>query len=63
MFLLLFSMSLVLYNTIDSDVTLAYITTATVTSTVVEMIKSLFIVHESKKLTLRPLNIVHKNMI
>ena len=35
------SMSLVLNNTIDSDVALAYLPTATVTSTMVDMIMSL----------------------
>ena len=38
--------SLVLYNTIESDVALAYLTTATVTIVVVDMIMSLVIGHE-----------------
>ena len=38
---------------------LAYLTMATVTSAVVDMIMSLVIVHENKKLIIRQLNIVH----
>ena len=51
---------LVLYNTLDSDVALAYLPTATVTIAVVDMIMSLVLDHENKKLILRPLNLVHK---
>ena len=43
-FLLLLPKYLVLYNTIDSDVALAYLPTATVTSAVVDMIKSLVMI-------------------
>ena len=50
-------MLLVLYNTIDNDVALAYLTTATVTTAVVDMIMSLVNVHKNKKVIL---NIVHK---
>ena len=59
-FLLLLPMYNVPYNTIDSNVALAYLTTVTVTIAVVDMIISLVIVHENKKLILRPLNIVHE---
>ena len=59
-FLLLLPTYLVLYNTIDFDVALASLTTATVTSAVVDMIMSLVIIHENKKLILRALNIVHE---
>ena len=47
---------LVLYITIDSDVRLANLTTATITSAVVDIIMFLVIVHDNKKLILRPLN-------
>ena len=46
--------------TIDSDVGLANLTMATVTSVVVDLIMSLVIVHKNKKLIRRPLNIVHE---
>ena len=59
-FLLLLPKYLVLYNTIDSDVALAYFTTATVTTAVMYLIMSLVIVHENKKLILRALNLVHE---
>ena len=52
--------SLFLNNTIDSDVALAYLTTATVTIAVVDMIMSLVIGHENMKRILRPLTIVHE---
>ena len=39
---------------------LAYLPTATVTITVVEMIMSLVLDHEKKKLILRPLSLVHE---
>ena len=50
----------VIYNTLESDVALAPLPTATVTITVVEMMKSLVLNHENKKLILRPLNLVHE---
>ena len=50
----------VIYNTLESDVALAPLPTATVTVTVVEMMKSLVLDHENKKLILRPLNLVHE---
>ena len=50
----------VIYNTLESDVALAPLPTATVTITVVEMMKSLVLDHENKKLILRPLNLVHE---
>ena len=40
----------VLYNTLESDVALAYLPTATVTITVVEMIMSVVLDHKNKKL-------------
>ena len=39
---------------------LAYLPTATVTIAVVDMIMSLALDHENKKLILRPLNLVHE---
>ena len=48
----------VIYNTLESDVALAPLPTVTVT--VVEMMKSLVLDHENKKLILRPLNLVHE---
>ena len=48
----------VLYNTLESDVALASLPTVTIT--VVEMMKSLVLDHENKKLILRPLNLVHE---
>ena len=51
---------LVLYNTLDPDVALAYLPTATVTISVVGMIMSLVLDHEYKKLILRVLNLVHE---
>ena len=51
---------LVLYNTLDSDVALAYLPPATVTIAVVDMIMSLVLDHENKKMILRPLNLVHE---
>ena len=39
---------------------LAYLPTATVTIAVVDMIMSLVLDHENKKLILRPLNLVHE---
>ena len=59
-FLLILPTYLLLYNTIDSDGALAYLTTATVTSAMVDMIMSLVIVHENKTLIFRPLNIVQE---
>ena len=53
-------MPLVLYNTIDSDVALAYLPPPPFMIAVKGMIMSLVIVHENKKLILRPLNIVHR---
>ena len=50
----------VLYNTLESDVALAPLPTAKVTITVVEMMKSLVLDHENKRLILRPLNFVHE---
>ena len=50
----------VLYNTLEFDVALAHLPMATVTITVVEMMKSLVLDHENKKLILRPLNLVHE---
>ena len=51
---------LVLYNTIDSDVALAYLPPPPFMIAVKGMIMSMVIVHENKKLILRPLNIVHR---
>ena len=53
-------MYLVLYNTLDSNVALAYLPTATVLIAVVDMIMSLVLDHENKKLILRALNLVHE---
>ena len=39
-----------LYNTLESNVALAHLPTATVTITVVEMMRSLVLDHENKKL-------------
>ena len=50
----------VLYNTLESDVALAYLPMATVTIAVVEMIMSLVLDHENKKLIWRALNLVHE---
>ena len=50
----------VIYNTLESDVALAPLPTTTVTITMVEMMKSLVLDHENKKLILRPLNLVHE---
>ena len=50
----------VIYNTLESDVALAPLPTATVTIVLVGMIMSLVLDHEYKKLILRPLNLVHK---
>ena len=52
--------SLVLYNSLDSDLALAYLPTATVMISVVDMIMSLVLDHENKKLILRALNLVHE---
>ena len=51
---------LVIYNTIDSDVALAYLPPPPFMIAVKGMIMSMVIVHEKKKLILRPLNIVHR---
>ena len=50
----------VLYNTLESDVALAHLPMATVTITMVEMMKSLVLDHENEKLIIRPLNLVHE---
>ena len=42
--------ALLFYNTLDPDVALAYLPTATVTIAVVDMIMSLILDHEDKKL-------------